>query len=59
MEGESSETENKVEKMNAVELNDVNQEDKKISHAKNGSAAICMKVTGILELFWPGFYFIL
>ena len=54
MEGESNEkisvTESKVEMMNAGELNVMNQEHEKITHVKNGSAAICMKATGILVM---------
>ena len=46
----SSVTESQVEKINAVELNSMKQEHEKITHVKSGSAAICMKVTGILVM---------
>ena len=46
----TSVTENKVEKMNAAELKNINKERENITHVKNGSAAIYMKATGILMM---------
>ena len=43
-------TEDHVENMNAVELNIINLTDEKIKHVKNGTAATCMKTTGILVI---------
>ena len=42
-------TEN-FENMNAVELKKISLTDKKNKHVKNGSAATCMKTTGILVM---------
>ena len=43
-------TEDHVENMNAVELNIINLTDEKSKHVKNGTAATCMKTTGILVI---------
>ena len=45
-----SATQNQVEKMNAVELNDMNLDRENITHVKNCSLTICMKATGILVM---------
>jgi hypothetical protein len=39
-----------IENMNTVQLNNINLTDEKSKHVKNGTAATCMKTTGILVM---------